>query len=186
MARPIQRKARKDYPAHGIKKGDTYWYLSMKTGPRSSTVKRSLSPFKPSQLTTSTFLGGWYGAQEDYDESDGGAEAIRAASEALQTLAEEARESYENMPEGLQQGDTGQLLETRADEAESAAGELSNLADEWDDLEEPEEPALGERDEDDEDYQDELSEYEDAQSTYEAEHERIREEAEGILANTPE
>lgn len=186
MPRPIQRKAQKDYPDHGIKKGDLYWYVSMKTGPRSSTIKRSLTPFKASQLTTSAFLGGWYAAQEDFAASSKESDDIRAAAETIRELGNEARESFDNMPEGLQQGDTGQRLETRADEAETAADELDNLADEWDALEEPEEPALGDRDEDDEDYQNELSEYEDAADTYEQEKERIKDAADDLLANAPE
>ena len=52
MARPEQRKARKDYPREGIKAGDTYWYVKLKMQ-RGGRVMRSLTPFKPSQLTQS-------------------------------------------------------------------------------------------------------------------------------------
>ena len=56
MARVHHRKAAKDYPDHGIAKGDLYYYTKIKTGPRSSRVLRSKEPFKRSQLTSSEFL----------------------------------------------------------------------------------------------------------------------------------
>ena len=42
MARQTQRRARKDYPDHGISKGDLYWYAAIKTGPRSRRQHDSL------------------------------------------------------------------------------------------------------------------------------------------------
>lgn len=43
MAKVEKRKARKDYPEDGIKAGDEYYYVQMKTGQRSSKVMRSLN-----------------------------------------------------------------------------------------------------------------------------------------------
>ena len=136
MARPEQRKARKDYPREGIKAGDTYWYVKLKMQ-RGGRVMRSLTPFKPSQLTQSAFKSAWLSAQEEWEASDRDADAIRAAAEAIAEAGQEAQSSFDNMPEGLQQGDTGQTLENRANTAEAIAGQLESLADELEGLEEP-------------------------------------------------
>lgn len=161
MPRVKYQKARKDYPDAGISKGDMYYYTKMKTGPRSSRVMRSLKPFKPSQLTNSPFKSSWLGMVEAWDESAKDAEAMREAAETMASIASDAQESFDNMPEGLQQGDTGQMLENRASEAESRAGDLQQLADELDDLEEP-----------DDEYETELA--------------RIKDEADNLIEDMPE
>lgn len=129
MARPVQRKANKDYPQNGIKKGDTYWYVKIKQQ-RGGIVKRSLTPFKRSQLTTSDFLGQLYDWQDelgnlsDMDSAQGLADTIRE-------LGEEQQGKFDNMPEGLQQGDTGQMVEARAQACEAAAGEIEEIISRW-------------------------------------------------------
>jgi hypothetical protein len=101
---------------------------------------------KRSDLTQSPFYGTLYGIQEtledavsDWRGGDGDlsdlSQALRDAAEELRNLGEEAQSSLDNMPEGLQQGDTGQLLETRVEECESKADELESAADEIDGLE---------------------------------------------------
>jgi DNA repair ATPase RecN len=64
-------------------------------------------------------------AAEDVD-------GVRSVLEEIRTLGEEQQEKLENMPEGLQQGDTGQLLQERADNCESWAGEIESACDEYD------------------------------------------------------
>ena len=151
MARVHYIKARKDYEREGIKKGDMYYKVSMKTGPRSSVTKRSLKPFKASQLTSSAFKSGWLGAQEEWEASDRGPDAARSLAEAIRDVGQEAQDGYDNMPEGLQMGDTGQLLENRASEAESRADDIESKADDME--------ALWRDDyEDDDDYNDALKE----------------------------
>lgn len=207
MARVYHRKARKDYPASGIEKGDMYYYTKIKTGPRSSRVMRSKTPFKPSQLTTSPFKSGWYAVQEAWEAGDKDAEAIRAAGEALQEIADAATESFENMPEGLQQGETGQMLENRASETENAASELEGLADELEGLEEPDDvddeafdPSdwaqetstmdpedVGEfLSEKEQEHEDRINEQQEAHDEYQTELARIVEEAEGYIGEMPE
>ena len=196
------RKARKDYPNSGIKAGDTYYYTKLKLQ-RGGQIKRSLKPFKPSQLTNSPFKSGWLAMQEDWEDSDKGGDAIRAAAEALTSLGEEARGSFDNMPEGLQQGETGQQLEARADACENAASELESLADEFEALEEPgeepeepgDEPALGDP-AFDHDSDEAMAEYEAAQEAYDAwqttkdeydsEVERLQGEADTLIGEMPE
>lgn len=194
MARPEQRKARKDYPREGIKAGDTYWYVKLKMQ-RGGRVMRSLTPFKPSQLTQSAFKSAWLSAQEEWEDSDKGADAIRAAAEVISEAGQEAQNSFDNMPEGLQQGDTGQTLENRANTAEDIAGQLESLADELEGLDEPgEEPVepLGdletdeENDEAQEQYESDLAEWREAHDDYESEIARIVEEAGDLIGEMPE
>jgi hypothetical protein len=126
MARPVHRTARKDYPDNGIAKGDQYWYVKIKTGPRSSRVMRSKTPFSRSQLTQSDYLA------QLYDWEDGKA-AISSMDEAqefadtIQALGDEQGEKLDNMPEGLQQGDSGQMLEARRDACAAATGEIEEI-----------------------------------------------------------
>lgn len=197
MPKVDKRVAAKDYPKEGIKKGDTYYYTSIKLQ-RGGLVLRSLKPFKNSQLTMSPFKSGFYAAQEAWEESDKQADDIRAAAEAIRDLGSEAQSSFDNMPEGLQQGDTGQTLENRAMACESCADELDSLADELEGLEdpadgyvEPVEP-LGDLETDEENdeaqqaYEDAISEHEDAVANYEAEIERIQGEADDLINDMPE
>lgn len=207
MPRVEKRTARKDYPKSGIKKGDVYYYTKLKLQ-RGGIEKRSLTPFKPSQLTNSPFKGGFYAAQEGWEASEKSAEDIRAAAEAIRDLGTEAQGSFDNMPEGLQQGDTGQTLEARATACEEKADELEGLADELEGLEdpsegweEPEEPIEPLDDLDDEDEYEALkatyeelcddratliAEHEEAVSEYESEIERIQGEADDLINDMPE
>jgi hypothetical protein len=130
MARPVHRTARKDYPDSGIAKGDQYWYVKIKTGPRSSRVMRSKTPFRRSQLTQSDYLS------QLYDWEDGKAaissmDETQEFADTIRTLGEEQGEKLDNTPEGLQQGDSGQMLEARRDACEAAAGEIEEIVSEW-------------------------------------------------------
>lgn len=133
MARVHQRKARKDYPSHGIKKGDDYYFAQIKTGPRSSRTLRSLTPFKRSQLTTSAFLGGLYDFEDSLDAAprdESLPDTLRSLAEEIRSLGQEEQDKFDNMPENFQQGDTGQMLEERAQNCESWADEMEQAADE--------------------------------------------------------
>lgn len=147
MARVHKRKAAKDYPQNGIAKGDEYYYVKVKTGPRSSRVMRSKTPFKRSQLTQSDYLGQLYDWEDDkaaissMDDAQGFADTIRS-------LGEEQDEKFNNMPEGLQQGDSGQMLEARRDACEQAATEIEEIISEWESAKEDHESAVEEFDED--------------------------------------
>ena len=132
MARPVQRTARKDYPNQKIAKGDTYWYVQIKTGPRSSRVMRQKEPFRRSQLTSSDYLQQLY-AWEDSKGALAEMDSAQEFSDTIRALGEEQGEKFDNMPEGLQQGDTGQTLESRRDACESAAEEIDGIISEWED-----------------------------------------------------
>lgn len=122
-------KARKDYPDKGIVKGQMCYVWSLKTGPRSSRNYRQLTPPKRSQLTTSDFLSQLYDIFDETVAKAEGFEDIATAADNLRDLGQEQQDKFDNMPEGLQQGDTGQMLEARANGCESAAEELQSIAD---------------------------------------------------------
>lgn len=153
MARAVfVKKAAKDYPDQGIKKGESYWWWKFRFGGKhySKTAPRA------SQLTQSNFYSTVYGVQESLEDANKGEQgltaedvktAIEDAANDLEGLQEETQGSLDNMPEGLQQGDTGQMLEERV-------GQLGEAVDALNSIDVPEEK---EDEETDEDYQERLS-----------------------------
>lgn len=77
----------------------------------------------------------WEGEEDAQARADEIAEMIRE-------LASEKQESFDNMPEGLQQGDTGQELEMAAQNLEGWADEFDSIS--WPDLESGEDEECGE------------------------------------------
>lgn len=125
------KKARKSNKAHGIKKGEPYFWWSTMSGGRG--VKHySLTQPKPSQLTNSEFWGTVYSLQEGaaanppefLEDVEGQRDEI--VSE-LENLRDETQGKFDNMPEGLQQGGTGQLLEERVSALEDAISEIESV-----------------------------------------------------------
>lgn len=105
-----------------IPKGTTYWTWSFQFGP----TMRSLTPPKPSQLTRSEFLGQIYdindelAALTDLDEIEG-------IISNLEELRDEQEEKRSNMPEGLQDAPTGELLQERYDMLDEMLSELEGI-----------------------------------------------------------
>jgi hypothetical protein len=130
MPRVTERKARKDYPNSGIKKGDKYFYWKIKTGPASGYACRSLTRPTPSQLNTG--FAGQVGEIEASLDAATDVDGIRTVAEEIRALGEEQQEKHDNMPEGLQQGDTGQLLEERAQQCEEWADTIESACEEYD------------------------------------------------------
>lgn len=154
MPRVYERKAAKAYPKFGIEKGQTYFDWTMKTGPRSSRNYKSLKRPRQSQLTGSAFLSGYYGLIESVEDATC-VEDVESIAEDLRSLGSDENEKYENMPENLQQGPTGELLSTRATSCDSVADEIESLVENFS-PNEPEEP-----DEEDEEDDDEAEEFDD-------------------------
>lgn len=167
MARPVQRKAAKDYPQQGIKKGDTYWYVKLKLQ-RGGIVKRQKEPFKQSQLTTSEFKGAVFDWQDELAKIED-RDAATTAAESIRNIGEEQQEKFENMPEGLQQGSTGELLEERANACEQAADEIDEIVSEWEDAESTWEDEINT-------YREELAAYREQERKIEAEEDRSEDE----------
>lgn len=60
---------------------------------------------------------------------------IEEAKTIVETLAEEEREKFDNMPEGLQGSERGQAFETNAETLDQAQGALCEAADELENIE---------------------------------------------------
>lgn len=130
MARIHQRVARKDYPAEGIKKGDSYftWKTRVTVGKSyMGRVHRSMT--RPTSTSSSEFQRGLDQIAVDFSKVEQ-ADDLRSIAQAVRELGEECREKFDNMPEGLQQGDTGCLLDERATGCEEWADSIEGTADE--------------------------------------------------------
>ena len=129
MARAkLVKKAQKDYPEQGIKKGESYYWWKFRFGGKhySKTMP------KRSQLTQSSFLGQVWEVEDEMssyspDELSSVDSDLADFKERLQEAADESQNSLDNMPEGLQQGDTGEMLQNRVDEIESMISELDSI-----------------------------------------------------------
>lgn len=141
------KKANKNYPNFGIKKGETYyeWCFYRQRPNKSKTYPTR------AQLTQNEVLQTVYSAYDD--TSLDSADDVKTIADAVREAGETASSKFENMPEGLQQGDTGQRLEQQAEACESAASDLEEIGEQ---LEEeagrtlPEKPAQAEGETDEE------------------------------------
>lgn len=124
-------RAGKDYPQFGIKKGDAHYVWSIKMQ-RGGLVRRSKTYPRPSQLTLSDYKVQAHQLNERIEDFDSDiisdAESFRdeLLSEA-ESLRDEQQDKLDNMPEGLQQGSTGEQIQERIDALESFIGELEDL-----------------------------------------------------------
>jgi hypothetical protein len=127
MARVYHIKARKDYPEAGVKKGDMHYFWEFQRGGRFRSLERP----KRSQTTQSAFYAQLWDIEDDMiaklpaDESL--KQSVEDVAQQLRDLASECQSSFDNMPEGLQQGDTGRMLEDRVSGLEAAADEFDGL-----------------------------------------------------------
>lgn len=120
------KKARKNYKEDEIKKGESYYWWKFRYG----GLHRSKTPPKPSQLTQSEFLSTMYSIEETIQELsivDDLESSIEEIKGELENLRDETQDKFDNMPEGLQQGDTGQLLEGRVSSVEDMISELEQI-----------------------------------------------------------
>ena len=121
--------ARKDNPV--CKKGESYYWWKFLRGPK----LYSLTLPKRSQLTQSDFFSQMYAIEDDviagFDDAGDSLEELKSmvedAVEQIRGLGDECCEKLDNMPEGLQEGPTGELLQSRSDECESMADELEQI-----------------------------------------------------------
>lgn len=125
------KRARKAIPSIDVKVGDSYyWWKHRMKGSRSGFKKVSKTRPTRSQLTMSDYLGQLYSLQDDdrprpsFEDLGEYRDSIR---DAIQDLADQQQEKLDNMPEGLQQGDTGQMIQERIDSCENAVGDLDSI-----------------------------------------------------------
>ena len=136
------KSARKANPEAGIKVGDEYWWAAFRSPGRAQGYKRFWkSPPKRSELISSPFYAALaesedtfneLAAQHDRNDPDlsNVASDLRSVAETIREIASEQEEKLSNMPEGLQQGGTGELLQERASNCESLADSIDSAADE--------------------------------------------------------
>ena len=130
MAKIEKPKARKEYKCSKcgevIKVGDTY----LKGTPfrRSPVIRCTKCGLRGWELSSSEYVQGvgrvcecW---EEDYGCDENTAQSI---ADELSNIFDETQNSLDNMPEGLQEGDTGQLLQERIDNLESAISDLEAI-----------------------------------------------------------
>lgn len=128
------KHARKDHPEAGIKKGESYYWWKFRTGGRGGAKHYSKTAPKQSQLTQSEFLSRVYEIQERIDAltmPDSGLVDLKgeidSIAEEIRNLGQEQEDKISNMPDSLQQGSTGELLQGRADACEEWASDLENV-----------------------------------------------------------
>lgn len=127
MARAHKRKAAKDYPDDGIKKGEEYWTWSLRpTGRGKGTVYRQKEQPTAAQLTGNEFQRALIGLREQLAGVNGPDDVESIVSD-IRSLADEQDEKFNNMPENFQQGDTGQRLEGRRDSLNEWADEIEGV-----------------------------------------------------------
>lgn len=133
------KKARKAIPSAGVKVGDSYyWWKNRPKGSRSGIRRVSKTRPRPSQLTMSAYYGTVYAIQEQAEDAADAvksredledlASTLESLAEEAQAAGEECQEKFDNMPEGLQQGDTGQMLEARVNACSEVSEALTNAA----------------------------------------------------------
>lgn len=122
-------KARKDYPEFGIAKGEMYYVWV--PGFRAQTRRSKTKP-KQSQLYLG-YRSQAYELQERLDdfENPGNLTEMAGFVEELigdaESLRDEVQDSLDAMPEGLQQGDTGQQLQERIEALEAFIDEILRI-----------------------------------------------------------
>jgi hypothetical protein len=110
------------------KKGESYYWWKFRFGGK----YLSKTPPRPSQLTQSDFLSRQMELEEriadltaeTYEQLKSEVDEIVGEIEAL---GEEQDEKLNNMPDSLQQGPTGELLEGRSSACQDWAGELEEV-----------------------------------------------------------
>ena len=120
--------AAKDNPALSIKKGDSYYWWKHRFGPK----QVSKTPPTPAMTTSSEFLRSAYNLNDELaafvcSTVEDAETQTQDLSDRARELAEECQEKFDNMPEGLQQGSTGELLQERVDGMNELADALENL-----------------------------------------------------------
>lgn len=125
------KSARKARPECGVEVGDSYYHWSHRTSYGGIKRCSKMRP-GPAQLTRSEFWGQAYGLQDEIaSESPETAEELVSAREGwvdqIRSLGEEQDEKLNNMPQGLQESDTGYLLGERRDACGEWADALESV-----------------------------------------------------------
>lgn len=110
-----------------IAKGQTYYRWKFKKGGE----RLSLTYPKRQQLTQSDFLQQVWDIEDrlaEWTVEGHGQDELESMVSDLESLRDETQEKLDNMPEGLQQGATGELLQERVDALEEMISEIENIS----------------------------------------------------------
>lgn len=123
------KKARKDNPV--AVRGESYYWWKFAFG------SKQFSKAAPSRsrLTQSDFFIRLYDLEDSFTASESAAnlaDQFEAFSSELEELRDEQEEKLENMPESLQAGPTGELLQERYDALEEWVNEIESLDTDYD------------------------------------------------------
>lgn len=121
------KKARKDYPEHGIKRGDSYWWWQFRF---SKHVYKSLKQPRKSQLTQSEHLSAIYEIEErieDMQPVDIDTGCIDEIIGDIETVRDTCQERLDNMPEQLQDSNSGSILQEYIEALENWQQELEGV-----------------------------------------------------------
>lgn len=117
------KKARKDHGSH-IKKGESYYWWKFRYGPRMISKTRP----KPSQLTQSEFLSKFYSIQEELEAMTTISEGdVKEYVARIEELADTCENNLMNMPDSLQDGKVGQLLQERFDKLYNWSSQMQDF-----------------------------------------------------------
>jgi hypothetical protein len=111
-----------------VKKGESYYWWKFRFGGKHMSTTYP----KPSQLTQSPYSSGVRALQEMIDDHPlnevADLEMLRDDVDSqLDEIKSTVEDSLSNMPEGLQQGDTGQMMQERIDTCDSAQSDVQSL-----------------------------------------------------------
>lgn len=150
-------KAAKDNPV--CKKGESYFWWKHMVGGRGGPKQYSKNRPPRSRLTMSEYYGTAYDLADEQWPGVCDEASLEEFKSSVEELRDAEQEKLDNMPDGLRDGPTGELLQERVDECESLISDLENVEfpDEPDDKDAP-------LDEDDDDF----GEYETQGERYDA------------------
>lgn len=130
MAKIEKPKARKEYKCSKcgevIKVGDTY----LKGTPfrRSPVIRCTKCGLRSWELSSSDYVQGVGRVCDCWEEEYGCDEdTAQQIADELDSIKDQCQDSLDNMPEGLQEGDTGQLIQERIDNLDSAISDLEDI-----------------------------------------------------------
>lgn len=121
-----------------IEKGQPYLYWEFAYSPKSIRCAAPACSPKPKDLTRSAFWGTVYGIQEEKWDADNIDDMVSRKEDVvgqLEELRDEQEEKKSNMPDSLQDGATGEILQERYDALDGVINNLEGVDISWDEPE---------------------------------------------------
>jgi len=174
------KKARKDNPS--AKKGESYYWVAQKTGPRSSRKLYFKNRPRPSQYQTSDYYGTVYALQEQVEDvsiiedaiyCEEAASTLESVREEFAQCRDEQEEKYCNMEYAWPNGCPAmELLEQRRESLEELDTAIGEAQDSLENISWPDKPV---------DYDEEAEEKPPEWVTFEQELEAAKDEAQSAI-----